>query len=205
MRIHARGQALFVARPVAIDHVPEIIPVDLAIVMRLPRFVPFQIRIRQADAQNLGLRHGGVDEFLAQLIVGDALDAPTHALGAVGRICVGRAKHRNGRPPPAVYRILHHLALRGRAFHQLHQRFITLALMKALFLADADHRARIRPIGAAANRHLVHDRRAIHQPADHAGVGPSERGVIEDRAVFGLAGVQRIEHLLAAGAQRLAR
>ena len=58
------------------------------------------------------------------------------------------------------------------------------------------------PVGAAADRHLVHDRRAVHQPADGADVGPGQGRVVEDRAVLGLAAVQRIEHLVAARAQR---
>ena len=58
-----------------------------------------------------------------------------------------------------------------------------LALVEGFLLADAHHGAGRRAVGAAAERHLVHDRGAIDQPADHADVGPGQGRVIEDRAV----------------------
>ena len=167
------------------------------------RLVPLQIGVGQAHAQHLGLRHGGVHELLAQVVVGDALDAPALALLAVRAVGIGRAEHREALPPPAVDGVLHHGLLLGRAAHHHQQRFISLALMEGLLLAHAHHRTRIRAIRAAAQRHLIHDGRAVHQPADHAHIGPGERGVVEDRAVLGAARVQRVQHLVAAGAERL--
>ena len=49
VRFDTGGQALFVARPVAVDRGPEFIPVNLAVVVVTARFVPFQIRVRQSD------------------------------------------------------------------------------------------------------------------------------------------------------------
>ena len=73
--------------------------------------------------------------------------------------------------------------------------------MKRLFFANAHHGAGIGPIRAAAQRYLVHDGRAIDQPSDHADIGPSEGGVVEDGAVLGTSRVQGIQHLVAAGTQ----
>ena len=142
------------------------------------------------DAEIVGLRHGLVDESLAQLVVGQDLDLPLRRLRAVHRVGVGRAEHHQRRPPPAVERVLRHRLLLGRAPAQLHHDVEALALVKALFLADADHRARVRAERAAAQRNLVHDRRAVDQPADRADVGPGQRRIVEDARVLGLAGVQ---------------
>ena len=48
--------------------------------MVLPFFIPFQVRVGQAHTQDFGLRHGGVNKALAQVIVADAFDAPALAL-----------------------------------------------------------------------------------------------------------------------------
>src|SRR5256885_7979083 len=70
-----------------------------------------------------------------------------------------------------------------------------LALMKALLLADAHHGTRVRAIGAAADGDLVHDRRAIDQPADRAHIRPGECRVVEYARILGAAGQQLLEHL----------
>ena len=136
------------------------------------RFVPFKIRIRNSEAQRLRLGHGDVDEFLAQRVIGEALDLPGHGLRRMGRIRVRRAEHHQRGRPPAVERVLHHALLRLRALHHLHQDLVTLALMEAFFLADAHHGAAVRPVGTALQRDLVHDRRPVHQPADGADIRP---------------------------------
>src|ERR1700675_2135712 len=46
----ARGEPLLVAWAVAIHDAPDLFPIDLAIVMCLPFFVPFQVGIGQRDA-----------------------------------------------------------------------------------------------------------------------------------------------------------
>ena len=78
-----------------------------------------------------------------------------------------------------------------------------LPLVEGLLLADPDHRARVRAVGAPAQRHLVHDRGAVDQPADRAAVGPGQRRVVEDRGVLLLAGVQQVEQLRAVDAEGL--
>jgi hypothetical protein len=80
-----------------------------------------------------------------------------------------------------------------------------IALVERLLLADADHRAGIRPVGAAAQRYLIHDRRAIDQPADHADIGPGGRRIVEDARVLGPARVQRGDELIARDAERFSR
>ncbi len=116
-----------------------------------------------------------------------------------------RTEHHQARPPPAVHRVLHHRALLVGALHHRQQQVIALALVEGLFLADADHGPRIRAVGAAAERDLVHDRRAVDQPADDADVGPVQRRVVEDRRILGLAGVQCVDQVVARHAERLGR
>ena len=153
--------------------------------------------------QELRLRHGGIDEFLAQLVVGEALDLPFGRGVAVLAGLVGRTEHHQHRPPPAVQRVLRHrLLLLGAAAQRQHD-FKALALMERLFLADADHRARIGTVGAAAQRDLVHDRGAIDQPADRADVGPGQRRIVEDRGIFRLPRQHQVDQFFARGAERL--
>ncbi len=114
-----------------------------------------------------------------------------------------RAEHHQARPPPAVHRVLRHRLLRGCAVREGVQRLEALPLVEGLLLADADHRAGVGPVGAAAQRHLVHDRGAVDEPADRADVGPGERRVVEDRGVLLLAVVQHVEQVAAVDAERL--
>src|SRR6185312_6914070 len=46
-----------------------------------------------------------------------------------------------------------------------------LALVEALLLADPNHGASVGSVGAAAERDLVHDGGAVHQPSDGADIG----------------------------------
>jgi len=57
------------------------------------------------------------------------------------------------------------------------------------------------PYGLGQHR-LVHDRRAIHQPADGANVGPRQRRIVEDARVLRLAVEQLLHQLVAVDAQR---
>jgi hypothetical protein len=126
--------------------------------------------------------------------------SPCTAVGVV------RAEHHQRWPPPAIERVLRHLSFCSAVpLRQRHHDLVALALVEALFLADPDHGARIGPVGAAAERDLVHDRRAVDQPADGADIGPGQRRVVEDRGIFRLAGQKLLGHLLAADAERLGR
>ena len=145
-RFDARTQTFFVTRSIAIHSGPKFIPINLAIVVVLTFFIPLQIRIGQSHTQDLGLRHSGVDKLLTQVIVADALDAPAHALHAVRTVGIGRPKHGQAFPPPAVDRVLHHGLLFGRALHHHQQSFVALSLMETLFFANANHGARIRTV-----------------------------------------------------------
>src|SRR5471030_2287386 len=57
--LDSSGEAFLVARAVAVHDAPEFFPVDLAVVVRLPFFVPLQVGIGQRDTENLGLLDGG--------------------------------------------------------------------------------------------------------------------------------------------------
>ena len=145
--------------------------------------------------------HGGVNKFLAQVVIADAFDPPSHALRTVRAVSVWRTKHGETLPPPTVDGVLHHIFLFLRASHHDQQSFIPLALVEAFFFAHTHHGACIRAVGTTTQRDLVHDGSAIDQPSNHAHIGPGQSGVVEDRAVLGATGVQRIEHLVTAGAQ----
>ena len=153
--------------------------------------------------EKLRLRHGGIDEFLPQLVVGEALDLPFGRGVAVLAGLVGRAEHHQHRPPPAIQRVLRHRLLLFGAARQRQHDLKALALVEGFFLADADHRARIGTIGTAAQRDLVHDRRAIDQPADRADVGPGQRRIIEDRGILGFPRQHQVDQFFARGAERL--
>src|SRR5262245_41531173 len=74
VRLAARLQALPIARAVAGDDALEFAPVDLAAAPVSALGVEAQLRIGEAEAQIVPLRHSGVDELLPQVIVGETLD-----------------------------------------------------------------------------------------------------------------------------------
>jgi hypothetical protein len=80
--------------------------------------------------------------------------------------------------------------------------FKALALVEAFFLAHAHHGAGVGAIASAAERHLVEDGGAIHEPTYAAHIGPAQGGVVENAAVLGFARVEVGQHLVARGAQR---
>ena len=121
----------------------------------------------------------------------------------LGESSSGRAEHHQRRPPRAVDGVLRHRLLRRRAVRERVQDLEALPLVEGLLLADPDHGAGVRAVGAAAQRHLVDDRGAVDQPADRADVGPGQRRVVEDRGVLLPPGVQRVEQVGAVHAERL--
>src|SRR6266567_4018068 len=204
-RQDAGTQPIAVARTVAFDYVLELVPVDRTEIVVATFVVPLEERIGHPDAQVIGLRNRLVDKALPQLVVGQYLDLPLRRLRAVHALGVGRSEHHQRRPPPAVERVLGHRLLLGRSAAKRHHDVEALPLVEALFLADADHRPRVRPERAPAQGNLVHDRRAVDQPADGADVRPGERRIVEDARVLGLAGVQVGDELIARDAERFRR
>src|SRR6202035_1123886 len=154
LRVAALLQALAVARPVAGDDVAELVPVDGAETPMAGSLVEAQRRIGKGQSQMVALRHRRIDEFLAQLVVGEALDLPADRLVGMLRLLVRWPEHHQARPPPALERVLRHRLLRRRAGAQRQHDLVALALVEALLLADADHRPRVRAVGAAAQRDL---------------------------------------------------
>ena len=163
--------------------------------------VQADIGVGAGQAQIFDLRHGLVDEFLAQLVIGGDLDLPGHALRRMHRILIGRAEHHQRRIPEAVERILRHGLLFGSAEGHLHHDVIALTLVETFFLADAHHGAGIGAVRGALQMHLIHDRGAIHQPADRPHIGPGQGRVVEDRRIFHLALMQQLDQLVPADAQ----
>src|SRR4029077_5021246 len=184
-----------VAGSVPCEHRMKLVPVDGADQLMLRAGSPAQLAVGNREPEKLRLRHRDIDEFLAQLVIAEALDLPAHRLGGVFGVGIARAEHHDRGPPPAVQRILRHRPLRTAPLRQRQHDLEPLALMKALLLADAHHGARVRAIGAAADGNLVHDRRAIDQPADRSDVRPGQGRVVEYARVFGGAGQQLLEHL----------
>src|SRR5581483_2261730 len=156
-----RFEPLPVAGAVAFEHRLELTPVDGPETKVAAALIPAQVRIGNRQAQEGGLRSGDIDELLPQLIVGEALDLPPHRLFGVSGLRVARAEHHERWPPPAVQGILRHLVLGARPACERQHDLETLSLVKTLLLADAYHGARIRPVRTAADRDLIHDRRAV--------------------------------------------
>src|SRR3954463_4347682 len=75
VRLAACRDAIPVAWAVAGEHLLELGPVDLA-VAPVPVGVLNHAGIGNGQAEILRLRHGGVDELLPQLVIGEALDLP---------------------------------------------------------------------------------------------------------------------------------
>ncbi len=197
----AGGQALGVAGAVALEDVEELVPVGLGEIVMAAFLVPLEVLVGDGEAEELGLRHGLVDEFLAQLVIGVHLDLPRHRLGRVDAFGVGGPEHHQRGVPEAVERILGHAFLGLGALRHLHHDVVALPLVEAFLLADADHRAGIGAVGGALQRDLVHDGGAVDQPAHRAHVGPGERGVVEDRGVFHLPRQELFGHVVAGDAE----
>src|SRR6185437_2805438 len=191
----ARFQALPVAGSVALEDRVEFLPIDLAVLVVPGSAVAAQLRVRNEEAEKLGLGDGGVDESLAQLIVGEALDLPSHRLLGVPGLAIAGAEHHDRGPPPAIQRVLRHRALLRAATRQRQHDLEPLSLVKALLLADAYHGACVRAVGATAQGDLIHDRRAVDQPADGAHVRPCQRRVVEDAGILRRSGEQLLQHL----------
>ena len=89
------------------------------------------------------------------------------------------------------------------AVRQRVQDLEALPLVERLLLADPDHGPCVGAVGAAAQRHLVDDRRAVDEPADGTDVRPGERRVVEDARVLRRAVQQLLNELLPVDAERL--
>ena len=189
VRALARLEPLAIAGAVALEHRVELAPVDRAetVVLRWPR--PSAAPDPAPRAR--GTRACGTvtstnfwrSSSLVKRLIFQRIDCAV-CFDSASR----RAEHHQRRPPPAIERALRHARCSGVPRASVHHDLEALALVKALFLADAHHRARIRAVGAAADRDLVHDRRAVDQPADRADVGPGRRRVVEDARVLRRAG-----------------
>ena len=142
----ADGDTLLVAGAVAFDDLEELAPIGLCKVVVAGLFVPLQRLIRDGEANIFGLRYRFIDELLAQLIVGVHLDLPRHALRGVDGVFVGGPKHHQGREPEAVERVLRHALLVFGALHHGHHHVEALALVEALFFANAHHGAGVWPV-----------------------------------------------------------
>ena len=98
---------------------------------------------------------------------------------------------------------MRHALLLDAALRQSQHDVVALPLMKAFLPANPHHGSRIGTVGAAAQRNLIHDRRAVDQPADGADIGPGGRRVVEYARILGLTRQQLIDQLIAAHAESL--
>src|SRR5579863_10019566 len=73
MRLAPRRQPVAIARPVAGQHRVEFAPIDRA-VLPVAGGILLHAGIGNGQAEKLRLRHRGIDEFLPQLVIGEALD-----------------------------------------------------------------------------------------------------------------------------------
>src|SRR3954451_10527303 len=75
MGLASSGKPIAVAWAIAGEHLIEFFPVDRT-VNPMTGFILLHAGIGYSQPQEPRLRHGGVDEFLAQLVVGETLDLP---------------------------------------------------------------------------------------------------------------------------------
>src|SRR5690242_13100382 len=75
MRHAPRPETIAIARAVTGEHLFEFVPIDVAVTPVAFRIL-LHVGIRNSEPKELRLRHGRVDEFLAQLVVGETLDLP---------------------------------------------------------------------------------------------------------------------------------
>src|SRR3954453_20089592 len=73
-------EPLTIARPVALQHCLKFTPVNGSEVVVLRRLVPGERRVGNRQSQEIRLRSRDINEFLAQLVIGEALDLPLHGL-----------------------------------------------------------------------------------------------------------------------------
>src|SRR5215469_9208370 len=118
VRRAARLETLAVAGAVALQHGVKLTPVDRPDTVALRPLVPAHLIIGNRQPEEMRLRHGDVDEPLAQLVVAEALDLPAHRLRRVLRVRVGGTEHHERGPPPAIERVLRHGALLARALRE---------------------------------------------------------------------------------------
>jgi hypothetical protein len=88
-------EPLSIARPVALEHGVELIPVDRAEAVMLACLIPAQLAIGNAQSEEMRLWHGDVDEALTQLVVAEALDLPAHRLRRMPGVRVARPEHHD--------------------------------------------------------------------------------------------------------------
>src|SRR5665647_1867883 len=142
-RLAARRKAVAVAGAVAGEHRIEFVPVDRAVLPMPRRLILLHVGVGNHETEILRLRHRGIDEFLPQLVIGEALDLPSGRGVAVLAGIDGRPEHNQHRPPPAIERALRHRLLLFGAARQRQHDLEALPLVKGFLLADPDHRARL--------------------------------------------------------------
>ena len=87
-RLVARFEPFGVARAVALKHVEKLIPIGLGEIVMPAFLVPFQIGVRDGQAQIFSLRDALIDELLTQLVIAVHLDLPRHGLRRMDRIFI---------------------------------------------------------------------------------------------------------------------
>ena len=93
MSVAASLKALAIARAVALHNLPELIPVDLSVIVVLGIGIQFQFGVGKREPHCFRLRNCEIDEALTKLVVRLSLHAPSHQFRGVRRICVARAEH----------------------------------------------------------------------------------------------------------------
>ena len=194
-------ETLKITWAVALDDIIEFCPIDLSEVVMAGVLVPLQIAIRYRETEKICLGHGLVDEPLPELVVGQQFDFPPDRLRSMRRLRIGWAKHHERRPPPTVQGILGHTSLGRRSLRHHGHDLKALPLVKTLFFTDTDHRPGVRAVRTPAERYLIHDGRAVHQPADRADIRPREGRIIKDTGILRFPGKQISYQLIAADAQ----
>src|SRR6266498_3793638 len=172
------AQSLLRLRPVARHDVLELVPVGLRILPDAVVVALAEPRVGHRQPELPDLRHVAVEELLARILVGLALDPP-----AVHRIVLRRDRvpvELHQRPPPTGHRLLDELALLVRPGHERENAVAPVEDVERLLPADLLHDPRVRRVRAFEERLLRDDRRGVDEPSDHGNVPPGLRRVMED-------------------------
>ena len=125
------------------------------------------------------------EELLAQHAVVLGFDAEVEV--AVLLDGGGRAVEHHQGSPPAVERVLDHVALDVRAVHHGDDHVVAVLDVEAFFPADLLHGAGVGRVGGVEEGLLRLDGGGVYQPGDDGRVAPVEGGVVEDVVELGLA------------------
>src|SRR5262249_21691211 len=106
MRLARPLHALPITGAVACQYALELAPVDLPMAPMATLRIEPQLPIGKHQPEIVPLWDGGIDELLAQGVIGEAFDLPAHSVCRMHALGIIRTKHHQHRPPIALEGLL---------------------------------------------------------------------------------------------------